>query len=57
MQVAHTLRRATLLWGKDTAVLDGETTLTYVEMGERVERMAQESYERVMRISAAEDSW
>lgn len=40
MQVAHTLRRATLLWGNDTAVLDGETTLSFAEMGDRIQRMA-----------------
>jgi len=40
MQIAHTLRRAKLLWGNDTAVLDGDLTLTYGQMAERVQRLA-----------------
>lgn len=40
MQVTQTLRRAMLLHGKETAILDGDVTMTYREFGERVQRLA-----------------
>jgi long-chain acyl-CoA synthetase len=40
MQVTHTLRRAELLYGKQTAILDGDLTFTYSQFGNRVRRLA-----------------
>lgn len=40
MQLSHTLRRAMLLHGPRTAILDGSTRLTWREFGDRVARLA-----------------
>jgi len=40
MQLTHTLKRAMLLYGHETAVLDGDVTLTWNQFGGRVQKMA-----------------
>jgi long-chain acyl-CoA synthetase len=40
MQVTQTLRRALLLYKHETAVLDGDLSMTYAEYGARVQRLA-----------------
>ena len=38
MYVTQTLKRAMLLFGKETAVRNGELTLNYRQFGERIQR-------------------
>lgn len=40
MQITHTLRRAMLIYGNDTAVLDGDVTMTWNEFGGRIQKLA-----------------
>lgn len=40
MQITHTLRRAILLHGRQPALLQGDSTWTYLEFGDRIQRLA-----------------